>query len=581
MLHRRTRSVTIGSMTGAENVPERSSWDVDPVLRDRWFEALYETPLMFSGILDREGRVLDGNRLSIEGCGLDRATTLGRPFWEGGWWSPDPELSAEVRERCEEVVRTGHPWRGSRPFFLGDGTRRFVDLAIFPLRGAIGDGPVTHLVATGSDVTDAVNAQRDRQEHQQRELELVMATEQLAADRLAQLSAISLAVVEAETVGDLGRVVVNSGLRVLGADGGFLAVRDSDGVRVVRERSSRGVTWGGRRALPLDADTPAAYVCRTGHALLPGTGDASSATLPLEMGDRVLGAVGVSWNAAHGIGEDEMGLLRGFAAQCAQGLDRVQRLERARAEADSVRLMSEMLQRSSLSQPSTPHDLQLAARYRPAEQAAQIGGDWYDAFVDTSGATLLTVGDVNGHDQTAAAAMGQVRNLLRGLAYDTGEGPARLLTRLDAALGGLQLDVMATAVVARVDPVPVAHQAGVWRCSWSSAGHLPPLLRRPDGRVVRLEEPGPDLMLGVDVSTTRHQGYVDLVPGSALLLYTDGLVERRDEHLDVGIDALAGTFAHLHDLAAEELCDAVLEAAATSGAGEDDIAVLVLVRDAP
>ena len=246
-----------------------------------------------------------------------------------------------------------------------------------------------------------------------------------------------------------------------------------------------------------------------------------------------------------------------------------------------MRLMSEMLQRSSLSQPSTPHDLQLAARYRPAEQAAQIGGDWYDAFVDTSGATLLTVGDVNGHDQTAAAAMGQVRNLLRGLAYDSGEGPARLLTRLDAALDGLQLDVMATAVVARVDPVPVASQGGIWRCSWSSAGHLPPLHRRPDGRVARLEEPEPDLMLGVDVSTTRHQGYVDLVPGSALLLYTDGLVERRDEDLDVGIDALARTFSRLHDLPAEDLCDVVLEAAATSGAGEDDIAVLVLVRDAP
>ncbi len=576
-----TRSASIGSMTAAENGPGRTGRGVDPLLRDRWFEALYESTLLFSGILDRDGRVLEANRLSIEGCGLDRDATVGGPFWQGGWWAREPELAGRIRRWCEEAVRTGVPRRAQSHFFLGDGTRRYVDLSLFPLRGHTGQEPVTHLVATGSDITEAVNAQRDRQEHQQRELELVMATEQLAADRLAQLSAIALAVVEAETVGDLGRVVVTSGLRVLGADGGFLAVRDTDGVRVVRERSSRGVTWGGRRALPLASDTPAAYVCRTGHALLPGPGDDSAATLPLQMGDRVLGALGVSWNAAHDLSEDEMGLLRGFAAQCAQGLDRVQRLERARAEADSVRLMSEMLQRSSLSQPSTPHDLQLAARYRPAEQAAQIGGDWYDAFVDTSGATLLTVGDVNGHDQTAAAAMGQVRNLLRGLAYDSGEGPARLQARLDAALVGLQLDVMATAVVARVDPVPVASQGGIWRCSWSSAGHLPPLHRRPDGRVARLEESEPDLMLGVDVSTTRHQGYVDLVPGSALLLYTDGLVERRGEHLDAGIDALAGTFSRLHDLAAEDLCDAVLEAAATSGAGEDDIAVLVLVRDAP
>ncbi|MGZ4437176.1 MAG: SpoIIE family protein phosphatase [Nocardioidaceae bacterium] len=561
---------------------------VDAFLAARWFQGLYDTPLLFSGILDRSGRVLAGNTLSIEGCGLDRDKILGHPFWEGGWWSPDPALAEQVRRWCEATVATGAPIRADSRYFLGNGVERMVDLALFPVRDE--GGAVTHVVATGIDITDAMATQRQRQE---RELAYARDAERLAAERLDQLSEIATKLVDAETVGDLARIVVGPGLEVLGADGATLAVRD-DRVGVVRlsvsdEPSADGPT--GHAELPLTSPLPAAHVARTGEtvlfrsqdeglawspatqALYDATGRVAWATLPLQIGDRLLGALGITWKAERDFSEDELGLLRGFAAQCAQALHRVQRLEADRATAASVRLMSEMLQRSSLTQPPTPEALAIAVRYQPAEQAAQIGGDWYDAFVDAAGGTVLTIGDVNGHDRTAAATMGQVRNLLRGLAFDSSDGPGRLLTRLDAALAGLHLETLATAVAARIDPDPTAE--GVRRLRWSNAGHLPPLLRTPDGTVRRLDT-SPNLLLGVAPTAPRDEHTVDLAPGATLLLYTDGLVERRDTSLDAGIDRLAWMLSELGGLDPEELCDILVESAALNGAGEDDIALLVL-----
>src|SRR4051812_3626744 len=92
---------------------------VSPGLAARWFQALYETPLMFSGILDASGRILDANHLLIEGCGFDRPETIGTPFWDGGWWSGDPALSARVRSWCERAVDSGTPFRTTSEYYLG------------------------------------------------------------------------------------------------------------------------------------------------------------------------------------------------------------------------------------------------------------------------------------------------------------------------------------------------------------------------------------------------------------------------------------------------------------------------------
>ena len=120
-----------------------------------WFQALYETPLLFSGMLDEHGRVLDANHTCIEGLGHDRQKTLGARFWECGWWSPDPALSERVHGWVEEVLTTGQSLRVTTGFFLGDGREGLVDLALAPLVDReLHEEPTTYVVATGVDMTN-------------------------------------------------------------------------------------------------------------------------------------------------------------------------------------------------------------------------------------------------------------------------------------------------------------------------------------------------------------------------------------------------------------------------------------------
>lgn len=232
------------------------------------------------------------------------------------------------------------------------------------------------------------------------------------------------------------------------------------------------------------------------------------------------------------------------------------------------------LQRALLTDPPRIDEGEIAVRYRPASQEAQVGGDWYDAFRQPDGATVLVIGDVIGHDRRAAAAMGQVRGLLRGIGYHSGAGPADLLRGLDAALRGLQVGAVATAIVARLEH---GGPAGTRLC-WSSAGHPPPVLLRADGGVELLQT-APELLLGIDPGAPRSDAVADLEPGATLLLYTDGLVEDRRSTLDAGLDRLRAALGAVGGLPLEELCDALL-AQLSPGAAADDIALVALrLRD--
>ncbi len=174
---------------------------------------------------------------------------------------------------------------------------------------------------------------------------------------------------------------------------------------------------------------------------------------------------------------------------------------------------------------------------------------------------MLVVGDVIGHDSQAAAAMGQVRGLVRGIAHATGAGPAQLLRAVDEAVEGLELATSATAVVARLDAAPAPQQDPqpvARRLVWSNAGHPPPLLRNPDGSVDVLEATDTDLLLGVDTTTARREQAALLAPGSTLLLCTDGLVERRGTSLDEGLDRLRAALAEVGGAPLEAVCDALL-----------------------
>ncbi|HEY4605931.1 MAG TPA: GAF domain-containing SpoIIE family protein phosphatase, partial [Blastococcus sp.] len=236
--------------------------------------------------------------------------------------------------------------------------------------------------------------------------------------------------------------------------------------------------------------------------------------------------------------------------------------------------VAETLQHSLLTPPPQPDDLEIAVRYRPAAAYQQVGGDWYDAFIQPDGATLLVIGDVVGHDVDAAAAMGQIRSILRGIAYDRPETPAQVLTRVDAVLTGLRIDTLATALVARLEQPADLAARGLRRLRWSSAGHLPPLLLCPDGSLRQLDT-RPERLLGAEFHRPRTDHEVLLRPGDTVLLYTDGLVEHGRTGIDEGITRLSGQLAELVDVPLEKLCDQLLDRI-VPGRADDDIAVLAV-----
>jgi serine phosphatase RsbU (regulator of sigma subunit) len=222
--------------------------------------------------------------------------------------------------------------------------------------------------------------------------------------------------------------------------------------------------------------------------------------------------------------------------------------------------------------------MEIVVRYEPAVEAAQVGGDWYDAFLQRQGDTMIVIGDVVGHDAAAAAAMGQVRGLLRGIAATTGEGPAAVLSRLDQAMDLLQIDTTATAVVARVEQTADERQRGVTRLRWSNAGHPPPMVLSSEGSVALLADLAgfdADLLLGIDPAAARSETEIVLDRDATVLLYTDGLVERRGQSVDDGLRKLHDVLAELAGLTLDELCDRVLDRMLPAEP-EDDVAMVAI-----
>ncbi|MPQ96705.1 SpoIIE family protein phosphatase [Modestobacter sp. I12A-02628] len=256
-------------------------------------------------------------------------------------------------------------------------------------------------------------------------------------------------------------------------------------------------------------------------------------------------------------------------------LAREQQLARASVQAATSRAaltLAEALQRSLLTDPPALDRVQTAVRYLPAARHAQVGGDWYDAFPHADGGSVLVIGDVAGHDAPAAAIMAQARGMLRGVAQTVPGSPSGVLTAVDRAFGTLQMTTLVTAVVAVLDTGPPAG-GGPVRLRWSNAGHPPPVLVTAAGRAALLGSP-PELLLGLDAAARRTDHELLLHPGDTLVLYTDGLVERRDVLLDEGtawlVDRLQGSAA----LGLEALCDRVVQGMA--GRGDDDVAVLAV-----
>jgi hypothetical protein len=207
----------------------------------------------------------------------------------------------------------------------------------------------------------------------------------------------------------------------------------------------------------------------------------SSLSLPLHGDGQVLGALNLYGEAAGAFGQDSHRAADAFAQQAVVILRFLNQLDVERAQHAQERAVAAELQRSLL--PTLPDidGIDAAARYLVSGSAAQVGGDWYDLFALPDGVIGVAIGDVMGHDVTAAASMGQLRSVLRSYAYE-GSSPSIVLDRMDRLVQGFEMAALATAIYGRL-----IIDRGEGLFLFCNAGHLPPLVRHVDGSVQRLE----------------------------------------------------------------------------------------------
>lgn len=367
----------------------------------------------------------------------------------------------------------------------------------------------------------------------------------------------SAAIVLREGEGLVVRAVVGSSGGL--AEGDQLAVGEGIAGEIVADGRPRLVRAGDAApgdAAPRDAAPRDDAAPRHASPLAGDPEDGGLAGVPLVFDGEVQGALQVRARAGSSFDAADLRLLLPAAERAALAISRAQLLERERG-------IAETLQRALLPDrlPDVP-GLRLSAHFEPA--AGEVGGDWYDAVVLDSGEVALAIGDVAGKGIPAAALMGELRGGMRAGVLDGGE-PNDMLRRLDRLAD--RAGRMATVVLVVLDPA-----SGALRLA--SAGHLPPLLVEPGGAVRFLRGGASTPLLAYDAEAGA--GTDTLPPGGRLLLYTDGLVERRGEPIDASLERLAATAAAhtgpLPDLAAHLLAELYPPA----GGLRDDIALLAV-----
>ncbi len=484
--------------------------------------AIYDGTYEYIGVLAPDGTLLEANRASLEFApGTARDDVVGRPFWETVWFAHTPGAPEKLREAIARAA-TGEMFRVEWPLRRPSGETVVFDFSLRPVRD--GHGDVVFIVPEGRDITDLKRAQQEAQYQEQRYRLLF----ERATDGIWLASQQGL-FVDANP----------AACRMLGyshAEHVTLAVDDlirpEDAARLrglmAELAAGREVTdvWDIRRA--------------------DGT------YLPLEL--------------SHAFTPDGRWQANGRDITVRQRVE----AEREQQRQDEHEI-SEVLQRSLLPLLAELDGQDLAVRYEPAVDALEVGGDWYDAIALDGGRLAVAVGDVVGKGAAGAAAMGQLRSAARALLLE-GHGPARVLTILDSFAQRIPDARCSTVFCALIDPA-----AGT--VCYSSAGHPPAILDPgerddPGGQRYQLLEGAQGAPLAVVADLERPGVTLTMPPGSTLLLYTDGLVERRGQSIDIGIKAAAAVLADARGVPPAE-CASRLADQLRDRAHDDDVAFLL------
>lgn len=516
--------------------------------------------------LDEGGTMEQVNHALTRMLGVREGVLLGRPF--DSVTHPD-DVGLDRKQRRELLHGRVSSYEVEKRLVGASGEEIDAELSFSVAREE--DGSLRALLVQVQDVRERRRAQRAWEELVTEQAARAQA--EAATERQRAIGTITDAALAPLALDDLLRELLARISDTLGVDGAAVVLEEEGQGHVVVHAAGEAAAFvqeHGRHEHGLAARVMAerrpvvvgdASVDAEVSAHPLGKAVTSLLAVPLMVGDQPIGALEVGTLFERRFSDADIDLLQLAADRAALAIQRVRLFERQQT-------IAEELQRSLLPQslPLVP-GLAMAARYFAGGAGTRVGGDWYDTIALPGGRVAVVIGDVAGRGVAAAAMMGQLRSALRAYALD-GAPPALALERLNRFLLSLSWDSMATALVLLIEPA-------TGRLTYANAGHPPPLVMSPEGVVHSLKDSLSVPLGALDVAG-YEEGTATLEPGATLVLYTDGLVEQRDELIDRGIEKLELALVSDGPAAPEQLCERIVRRTLGRDHSIDDVTLVVV-----